>query len=274
MNAQQTHKSDPQNQLKRQRNYLVKRIEDLLEGPMIFLGFVWLVLLVIELIWTLSNFWQKVSLAIYIIFILDFLFKFFVAPQKLTFLKKNVLTIISLVVPASRFLRITRAFRALRFFRASRSLRLVKIVGSINRGFRALSKTMERRAFGYVSMLTLLMLFIGAAGMYAFEKDIPEGLDTYGKALWWTAMLLTSMGSEYWPKTTEGQALCLILALYGFAVFGYFAAFLATFFIGQDAENKTAPVAGTDQVKEIKNEIATLRIEIQKLLIQKTEEQK
>ena len=32
-------------------------------------------------------------------------------------------------------------------------------------------------------------------------------------------MLLTSLGSKYWPRTAEGRVLCFILALYGFAVF-------------------------------------------------------
>jgi len=40
----------PQTQLSHERNSLLKKVEKFLEGPMIFLGFVWLVLLVIELI--------------------------------------------------------------------------------------------------------------------------------------------------------------------------------------------------------------------------------
>lgn len=33
-------------------------------------------------------------------------------------------------------------------------------------------------------------------------------------------MLLTTMGSEYWPQTAEGRILCLLLSVYAFAVFG------------------------------------------------------
>ncbi len=66
---------------------------------MIFLGFVWLVLLVIELIWGLSKPLEYTSLAIWIIFITDFFIKFILAPGKLFFLKKNWLTAISLVIP-------------------------------------------------------------------------------------------------------------------------------------------------------------------------------
>ncbi len=67
--------------------------------------------------------------------------------------------------------------------------------------------------------------------MLAFEAaaEIEGGFTSYADALWWTAMLLTSMGSEFWPKSPEGRILCLLLAFYGFAVFGYITASFASF---------------------------------------------
>jgi hypothetical protein len=47
-------------------------------------------------------------------------------------------------------------------------------------------------------------------------------------------MLLTTMGSDYWPRTPEGRLLCLLLAIYAFAVFGYVTAAIAAYFVGQD----------------------------------------
>src|SRR3546814_1832442 len=75
--------------------------------------------------------------------------------------------------------------------------------------------------------LTLIIVSVGAAGMYAFESG-DEGFRSYGEALWWTAMLVTSIGSEFWPQTAEGRILCLILSIYGFAIFGYVTATLAS----------------------------------------------
>lgn len=60
----------------------------------------------------------------------------------------------------------------------------------------------------------------------AFEDQVPGGLKSYGVALWWTAM----------PQTAEGRVLCFLLSLYGFGVFGYVTAVLASFFIGRDAD--------------------------------------
>lgn len=103
--------------------------------------------------------------------------------------------------------------------------------------------------------------------MYAFESETPDGrgLKDYGTALWWTAMIMTTMGSEYWTETPEGRILCFILALYAFAVFGYVTATLATFFVGRDAENDEAEVAGAKSIEALRDEIAALRADIQAL---------
>jgi voltage-gated potassium channel len=246
---------------KSERDELLKRFERFFELPMVILGFVWLALLIIELVYKTSPVLETFGLIIWVIFVLDFSIKFFLAPDKGDFLKKNVLTIISLIVPAFRVLRLARVLRLLRL---SRGLRLVKVVSSLNRGMRALSATMKRRAFGYVIMLSLIILFGGAAGMYAFEKEVPGGLTDYGTALWWTSMILTTMGSEYWPKTGEGRILCILLALYSFAVFGYVTATIATFFIGRDAEENESKILSSGQVESLRREITELKELVQK----------
>ncbi|GAB3532205.1 ion transporter [Pontibacter brevis] len=253
-------------ELEKERYELLNRLQDALELPMVVLGFIWLVLLVVEFIWGLSPVLQLISNIIWVLFILDFALKFILAPHKLLFLRHNVLTTVSLAVPALRLFRITRAFRLISTVRATRGLRLVKVVGSINRGMRSLGKAMKRRAFGYVATLTLVVVTAGAAGMYAFESE--HGLKTYGEAVWWTVMLLTSIGSDYFPITPEGRVLCLLLAMYGFAVFGYFTATLATFFIDRDAGSEEAEVVGARQVKALHQEIRLLREELQAVMHQ------
>lgn len=85
-------------------------------------------------------------------------------------------------------------------------------------------------------LLSLLVLFGGAAGMYNFEDMGPgTGFDSFGAALWWTAMILVTMGSDFWPRSPEGRLLCLLIAVYGYSVFGYLTATLASLFIASDA---------------------------------------
>lgn len=220
---------------------------------MIFLGFVWLVLLIIEFINGFNSVLELISTIIWVIFICDFVLKLLLAPKKLLFLRKNTLTAISLIIPALRLFRIFRFIRLLRIFRGTR---LIKVIASLNRGMKSLNATMDRRGFGYVMALTLAVILAGAAGMYVFENS---AFESYGVAVWWTTMLVITVGTEFWPKSAEGRILCTLLSLYGFAVFGYITATLASFFIGRDAQLKDAPVAGSVDIEKLRVEIKELK---------------
>jgi voltage-gated potassium channel len=155
-----------------------------------------------------------------------------------------------------------RVFRLFRLLRVLRGVRLVRVVSSLNRTMKSLGATMKRRGFAYVLALALLVTFGGAAGMYAIEQGNP-GFENYGMALWWTAMRVITAGSEAWPLTSEGRALAFVIAVFGYAVFGYVTATLATFFIGRDAEEKDAPVVGVKDIDELKKMIQVLTEKIE-----------
>lgn len=252
-------------QLKQQRYELLQRLEGWLETPMLVLAFVWLVLLIIELVRGESVLFYFLGTSIWIVFVIDFAVKLVLAPDRLGYLKGNWLTAIALLLPALRIFRAARVFRLLRLARAGRGLRLVRVVSSMNRGMKALGASLSRRGFGYVIALTVLVTFAGAAGMYAFENEVSGGIHSYGEALWWTAMIMATMGSEYWPQTAEGRVLCVFLALYAFGVFGYVTAALATFFVGRDADDDDAEVAGAQQLAAVRDEVSALREEIRAL---------
>ena len=236
-------------------------LEGWLETPMVLLSFVWLLLVVVELVWGTSSLLEVFGTVIWIVFIAEFLLRLGLAPDKPAFLRGNVITIVALIVPAFRMLR---AFRVFRLARAARGLRLVRIVGTANRGMNALRKSLGRRGLGYVLATTIVVALLGAAGMLAFEPalEVEGGFAGYLDALWWTAMLLTTMGSEFWPQTPEGRLLCFLLSLYGFAVFGYITASFASFFVGQEAQAKDSEVAGAGDILALRDEIARLRAEL------------
>jgi len=250
-----------QQQLKNERRKLLASVEKVLEGPMIFLGFVWLALLILELVWGLTPVLEYISLTIWVIFIVDFVLKFILAPEKGVFMRKNWLTAISLVIPALRVFRIVRFLRVLR---GLRGVRLIRVVSSINRSMKSLGATMRRRAIGYVLLLTLFVTFAGAAGMYALEKS-NAGFESYGRSLWWTAMRVITAGSAAEPVTGEGRALAFLIALFGYTIFGYVTATFASFFIGRDAEEKDAPIAGAQDMAKLSKEITILTQAIQEL---------
>ena len=245
----------------------LRGLEAWIETPMEILGFIWLGLLVLELTRGLSPLLRALTTVIWIIFIAEFALRLMLAPDKSDYVKHNWLSALSLALPALRVLRIARVARLLRIAPATRGLRLVRIVISVNRGMRSLGRAMGRRGLGYAIALTLIVTLAGAAGMYAFESARPDGrgLTSYGSALWWTAMIMTTMGSDYWPRTGEGRALCVLLSIYAFAVFGYVTAALASFFIGRDAARDDAEIAGRTALDALRSELTLLRTEVSSL---------
>lgn len=229
--------ASPQNASERWRT--LAELDAWLRTPMLVLSLLWLGLVIFELAAGSSRLLETLGTAIWAVFILEFLLRFTLAPEKLAFLRSNWLTVIALIVPA---LRLVRALRILRAARALRGVRLVRIVGTANRGMNALRVALKRRGLGYVVVLTAAITLLGAGGMLAFEpaSEVDGGFTSYGDALWWTGMLLTTMGSEFWPRTAEGRILCFLLSLYGFGVFGYITASFASFFLGRDREEASS----------------------------------
>jgi voltage-gated potassium channel len=269
---------DP-SRMERERWPLVQQLQLLLEGPVTALGFIWLGLLVLDLTTGLPRSLQLVSYGIWVQFVLDFLLRLAIAPSKAHFLRRNWLTVVSLLLPAPRVLRIFRAFGLLRAARATRSGRLLRLITALNRGMGALGASLGRRGVGYVALPTVIVTITGAAGIATFEHPaaMPAadstqpptsvgGLDGYGEALWWTAIQITTLGSEYWPRTPEGRILTFLLALYAFAIFVYLTATIASYFVGQDqaATRASAAVDQTTLVEPaaLRNELAALRAEL------------
>jgi voltage-gated potassium channel len=247
--------------LRRARWRLLVTIVAAVEPLMALLGLVWLLLLVIDFAGRRTGATALATNVIWGVFIADFVAEFTVAPRKWLYLKRHWIVALSLALPAlgiARFIRITRVARAAR---SVRGVRLLRTLTSLNRAMASLRATLRRRGFGYVCALTVLVSLAGAAAMYAFENGVndPAGIHDFPTALWWTAMIMTTMGSAYWPQTAEGRVLCVLLALYAFTMFGYVTAALATVFLNRDAERADAPLAGEQAIEALRQEVAALR---------------
>jgi voltage-gated potassium channel len=235
-----------------ERDELLERVSQWTELPMVVLGFAWLVLVIVDLTRGLSPTMAVVNQVIWGTFIAHFLLEFSIAPKKLLYLRRNVLTLVALGIPA---LRVARVVRLARVFRAARGVRLLRVVTSANRGMRAAGRVMGRRGLGYVILLTLIVNLLGGAGILAFEREVRTGpIEDFGSALWWTAMMLTTMGSDYYPRSPEGRILALMLAIYAFTVFGYVTASLASLFMSRDVEE--------DAVQARREDVEALRVQV------------
>ncbi|MGN6146931.1 MAG: ion transporter [Rhizomicrobium sp.] len=254
--------------IKDERSILLHNLNRMTDKAMIALAFVWIGLMIGDFVGKLSPPLVILNNVIWAIFGVDFAVKFFVAPRKWEFLKTHWILLISLILPAFRLLRILQALSALR------ALSFVRILTSLNVGISQLTDAMGRRGVGWITIITVIMLFGGAAGMYSLENvgslqqqgygdvvKIGGGFHSYSDAVWWTAMLMTTIGSQYWPVTTAGRALCFFLSMFSLGVFGYITAALASFFV--DKEDVAKPARAREEtVQSLRDEVHALREEL------------
>jgi voltage-gated potassium channel len=232
---------------------ILRRLDKFLEIPMMVLAFAWLVLMIVDFVYGLNQLGLAAFYGIWGLFVIEFVLKFTLAPKKTRFMARNWLPFLALFVPALRILR------PLRLLSLLRGAQLVRFVATLKRSMNALGSSLGRKGIGYVGALTALVIFAGAAGMFFFERGADAGFTTYGEAVWWTAMTLTTTGADFWPVTNEGRFLAFLISLYGLGVFGYVAASLASFFVERDAEAPEAETVGKEELRQILAELQELK---------------
>ena len=112
-------------------------------------------------------------------------------------------------------LRALRAFRLLRIFRL---LKLFRYNRASDRLLRALWECKEE--FILFFFMTLILLFISAAGIYYFEHPgQPEDFSSILHSLWWAVVTLTTVGyGDVYPITLGGRIFTFIILLIGLGV--------------------------------------------------------
>jgi len=232
-----------------------------LELPMLFLSFIWFCVLITELVLSTSWVLSELGTGIWILFILYFTMRLVTVGNRIAFLKQNWLFVLAILVSTLRFFPFLQSFPLVRVLTATFGIQVIWIFASAFLGMRLLRRKIGHRGAGYVLALTFVVLFAGAAGMLHFEGRVqdPQGIHTYLRALWWTAMQLSNMGSGYVIKTTGGRIIDLAVSIYAVVIFGYITALLASFLIDREIKEPKTEIAYQKSVQALHEEIIQLR---------------
>jgi len=246
-----------------EREELRVRIAGWMDGPLDLLAIVLLCVLVAEFATELPPAWSgrldALNWFIYSVFTSYFVVQFLLAPEKGRYLRQNWLAAISVLLPAFRLLRVIRVLRATR---ALRGVRLVRVLTATNRGTRSLNRALRVYQFGRMLALTTAVVAVGAAALVYFERDAAEaGAVGYADALWWTLGFVTTIGSEFQPRTLEGRVVTLLLVVWGLGVFGYVTGAVASYFVGQTGEDKI-----DGDIADLRREVGDLKAMLDRAL--------
>jgi voltage-gated potassium channel len=150
------------------------------------------------------------------IFVIDFIVRFSISHEKVRFLKRNSVELISLLLP---------------FFRAFRMFRVIIAIGFLTR----VAQSLQGRINLYLGLILPLLVFTCSLGVYDAEHNAPGATITnYGDAIWWAFVTITTIGyGDYYPVTFEGRAIAVVLMLSGLALVSLITISLGSWFLSR-----------------------------------------
>jgi voltage-gated potassium channel len=157
-----------------------------------------------------------------IIFLIDFFYRFYKAPNKLKFLKWGWIDFIS-SIPFIDFLRVGRLLRLLRLLRILRAFKSVKHIAE------HVYKDKSKGLLSTVAVIAFLMVLFSSVTILQVETAPNSNIKTAEDALWWSYTTLTTVGyGDRYPVTTEGRLIAAVLMTTGVGLCGTFAGYIAS----------------------------------------------
>jgi len=235
---------DPGGAGKHDQGERYRRVEALLEWPMMVLAVLFVVAMLSEdaaqlpqaarvaAAWACRLIWGAFALEYFVLLVL--------ARRRILYLRTHIIDALIVLVPVLRVLRFGRLLRVLRVLRIGRTSAVVLVAA---RQWLGLREVVGRRGLGYVAAALLLMLLGGAYIMYRVEVTANTGFTSYGASLWWALVTATTVGyGDAAPVTFWGRIVAAIFMLIGVGVFGAVSAILAAHFVNLDQDKDTAAI--------------------------------
>jgi voltage-gated potassium channel len=244
------------------REELREKLDRYLDVPLALASVVVVLLIIIQLSGEVRGSWERrlevLSWALWSLFFLEFLVKFSLAPVKRHYLRKHWLDILVVLVPFLKFLRLARVFRA------TRALPVLRLLIFGGRGSESALTLLKRRRLGQLAIVSTMVILLGAATGFLLEVEASGSqMRTFGDALWWSATLVTTVGSELYPVTAGGRILGFLLMLYAIGVFSYFIGAIASVLVESDTR-RTSETENEGGVSLSRGELDTLRSILQR----------
>lgn len=160
------------------------------------------------------------------------------------------------VIPGAAGSEFLLVFRLARLARVMRSTDFFSSMGSALKRFGGLGV--------WIVGATLF-----SAQMVMNAEPPESGYETFGDALWWAVVSLTTVGyGDLFPVTPFGRMAGVIMMLTGLAALGSVAAILSSMFIGTTSDDASDDVGGdpadiADELRALRAEVADLKVTIE-----------
>jgi voltage-gated potassium channel len=153
-------------------------------------------------------------------------------------------------LPFNRF----AVFRVARLFRIVRGMRTLK--GNDYR--KMLTDRLAENTLLFTLVIALVLIFIISGIVLYAEQGVPNAnIKTYHEAVWWAFVTITTVGyGDYYPVTTLGQSMALLLMFFGLGIIGVLSSYLASTFISRQSRRRERLEAGKNDDQHNKKDEA------------------
>ena len=161
-----------------------------------------------------------------IIFIVDYILRWFVADKLSNKLNKFILypltpmAIIDLLSILPSITLLNSSFKLLKIFRLFKSLRLLKILKLVrySKSITMICNVFEKQKETFITILVMAITYILVSALVIINVE-PETFPTYFDALYWATISLTTVGyGDVYAVTTIGKIITMISSFLGIAV--------------------------------------------------------
>ncbi len=208
--------------------YTEDQIDKFLEWPMIALTLMLIPTMAIPFLYDIPPVWKKVlyivDVAIWGAFYFEMFIKLLVSRNRVKTLKRNWFLVLILLVPSFRLFKLARIARILRAFRL---LRLQSQVAALKEPPRKLIYNIEYGILAFSGAI-----FVSAFLLWQAEHRAGGAIQTFGDALWWAVITITTVGyGDTVPTSDIGRIVGAITAILGIFVFMVITAKIASYFV-------------------------------------------
>ena len=195
-----------------------------------------------------------IDLMIWIVFIVDYLWRFFTSKEKFRFIIDNIFDLLAILPSNAIFtvFRLGRIFRLAKLTKLVKLTRLLRIIGLSGKLERKASSLLRTNGLLYILYVNVFIVFVGSSIFSVVEEK------AFSDSLWWAIVTVTTVGyGDIIPASIFGKWLAVLLMLVGIGTIGMLTSSLTNFFVKDNPD---------DQIKldKLQDELITQRLLLEK----------
>jgi voltage-gated potassium channel len=174
-----------------------------------------------------------INWVVWIAFCAEYIVKLTLAPSRREYVRRAWFDLLIIVLsPPFLVPDAMQGARAIRAVRALRMLRFVRAAAVAAIGLREAGQAFSHKRFHYVVLSTVVVIGLGAIGIFVVEHGHNNNIQSIPDALWWAIVTVTTVGyGDVSPVTIEGRLIAVALMIIGIGFIGVFTATLTSFFL-------------------------------------------